>query len=182
MKFLEQSNCTSDDLSAPACSASPRPRTASAQSPACAGTTTAMVRSRAYACAGLHHQVSIRIGLKVTLGPSCTMLQTSLTAYLPSAVPQRSRLLLPCPPGGTLKKQLGEPTMMPNWDADAAAGKLILERAGLEVFHSPLHLEGGSIHTDGEGCVKWLSRTIPTVSSLLPCSRHMLQICHKSRC
>lgn len=53
--------------------------------------------------------------------------------------------------GGTLKKQLGEPTMMPNWDADAAAGKLILERADLEVFHSPLHLEGGSIHTDGEG-------------------------------
>lgn len=53
--------------------------------------------------------------------------------------------------GGTLKKQLGEPTMMPDWEADAAAGKLILERAGLEVFHSPLHLEGGSIHTDGEG-------------------------------
>lgn len=46
--------------------------------------------------------------------------------------------------------------MMPNWDADAAAGKLILERAGLEVFHSPLHLEGGSIHTDGEGCVRHL--------------------------
>ena len=43
--------------------------------------------------------------------------------------------------------------MMPNWDADAAAGKLILERAGLEVFHSLLHLEGGSIHTDGEGYV-----------------------------
>ena len=53
--------------------------------------------------------------------------------------------------GGTLKKQLGEPTMMPNWEADAAAGKLILERSGLEVFHSVLHLEGGSIHTDGEG-------------------------------
>ena len=43
--------------------------------------------------------------------------------------------------------------MMPDWSKDAAAGKLILERAGLEVFHSPLHLEGGSIHTDGEGCV-----------------------------
>ncbi len=42
--------------------------------------------------------------------------------------------------------------MMPDWEKDAAAGKLILERAGLEVFHSPLHLEGGSIHTDGEGC------------------------------
>ena len=59
-------------------------------------------------------------------------------------------------PGGTLKKQLGEPTMMPDWEKDAAAGKLILERAGLEVFHSPLHLEGGSIHTDGEGCASGL--------------------------
>ncbi len=46
--------------------------------------------------------------------------------------------------------------MMPDWEKDAAAGKLILERAGLEVFHSPLHLEGGSIHTDGEGCVPFL--------------------------
>ena len=46
--------------------------------------------------------------------------------------------------------------MMPDWEKDAAAGKLILERAGLEVFHSPLHLEGGSIHTDGEGCVSRL--------------------------
>jgi len=64
-------------------------------------------------------------------------------------------------PGGTLKKQLGEPTMMPDWEKDAAAGKLILERAGLEVFHSPLHLEGGSIHTDGEGCVVFSPYLLP---------------------
>ena len=68
--------------------------------------------------------------------------------------------------GGTLKKQLGEPTMMPDWSKDAAAGKLILERAGLEVFHSPLHLEGGSIHTDGEGCV---SRHRPAYSDQSAC-------------
>lgn len=41
---------------------------------------------------------------------------------------------------------------MPDWTKDNAAGRLILQHHGLEVFESSLHLEGGSIHTDGEGC------------------------------
>ena len=42
---------------------------------------------------------------------------------------------------------------VPNWDKDNAAGRIALQKAGLQVFESPLHLEGGSIHVDGEGCV-----------------------------
>lgn len=41
--------------------------------------------------------------------------------------------------------------MMPNWDKDYAAGRAILEHYGLPVFECPLHLEGGSIHSDGQG-------------------------------
>lgn len=40
---------------------------------------------------------------------------------------------------------------VPDWTKDNAAGRLALQMAGLEVFESPLHLEGGSIHADGEG-------------------------------
>ena len=64
--------------------------------------------------------------------------------------------------------------MMPDWDKDAAAGKLILERAGLEVFHSPLHLEGGSIHTDGEGCT-------PRPRPMFPLLRQFPEIFHLHR-
>ncbi|GBF92539.1 agmatine deiminase [Raphidocelis subcapitata] len=45
----------------------------------------------------------------------------------------------------------GRPAMMPNWDKDYAAGRAILEHYGLPVFECPLHLEGGSIHSDGQG-------------------------------
>lgn len=31
------------------------------------------------------------------------------------------------------------------------AGRALLRRSELEIFECPLHLEGGSIHTDGEG-------------------------------
>ena len=41
---------------------------------------------------------------------------------------------------------------MPDWSKDNAAGRTALQLAGLEVFESALHLEGGSIHVDGEGC------------------------------
>ena len=41
--------------------------------------------------------------------------------------------------------------MMPNWDKDYAAGRAILEHYNLPVFECPLHLEGGSIHSDGQG-------------------------------
>ncbi|KIY93486.1 agmatine deiminase [Monoraphidium neglectum] len=45
----------------------------------------------------------------------------------------------------------GRPAMMPNWDKDYAAGRAVLEHYGLPVFECPLHLEGGSIHSDGQG-------------------------------
>ena len=41
---------------------------------------------------------------------------------------------------------------VPDWSRDNAAGRTALQLAGLEVFESTLHLEGGSIHVDGEGC------------------------------
>ena len=40
---------------------------------------------------------------------------------------------------------------VPDWTKDNAAGRKILQHHGLEVFEAPIHLEGGSIHTDGEG-------------------------------
>ncbi|KAI8470480.1 MAG: hypothetical protein J3K34DRAFT_420640 [Monoraphidium minutum] len=45
----------------------------------------------------------------------------------------------------------GRPPMMPNWDKDLAAGQAILEHYGLAVYDAPLAVEGGSIHSDGEG-------------------------------
>ncbi len=45
----------------------------------------------------------------------------------------------------------GRPAMMPNWDKDVAAGRALLTTNGLPVFEAPLHLEGGSIHSDGQG-------------------------------
>lgn len=53
--------------------------------------------------------------------------------------------------GAPGKLKLGRPAMMPNWDKDYKAGRSILEYHGLEVFEAPMHLEGGSIHSDGEG-------------------------------
>lgn len=55
--------------------------------------------------------------------------------------------------GGLLKRKLGLPTMMPSWDKDYNAGRALLEMNGLEVFEAPIHLEGGSIHSDGQGYV-----------------------------
>lgn len=45
----------------------------------------------------------------------------------------------------------GRPAMMPNWDKDFEAGRTLLTMNGLPVFEAPLHLEGGSIHSDGQG-------------------------------
>ena len=41
--------------------------------------------------------------------------------------------------------------MMPNWDKDYDAGRTLLTMNGLPVFEAPIHLEGGSIHSDGQG-------------------------------
>jgi agmatine deiminase len=53
--------------------------------------------------------------------------------------------------GGNLKKKLGLPTMMPTWEKDYHAGRKLLEMNNLQVFEAPIHLEGGSIHSDGQG-------------------------------
>ena len=45
----------------------------------------------------------------------------------------------------------GRPAMMPNWDKDYNAGRTLLTMNGLPVFEAPIHLEGGSIHSDGQG-------------------------------
>ena len=42
---------------------------------------------------------------------------------------------------------------VPDWSKDNAAGRKILQHHDLQVFESTLRLEGGSIHTDGQGCV-----------------------------
>ncbi len=47
--------------------------------------------------------------------------------------------------------QMGRPPFMPDWQKDYDAGRKVLEINGLPVFEAPLHLEGGSIHSDGEG-------------------------------
>lgn len=64
-----------------------------------------------------------------------------------------ARLLDPLalPPTRSPPTPDGRPAMMPNWDKDYAAGRAILEHYGLPVFECPLHLEGGSIHSDGQG-------------------------------
>ena len=53
--------------------------------------------------------------------------------------------------GAPGKLRLGRPAMMPQWQKDHEAGRALLQHYGLEVFECPLHLEGGSIHSDGEG-------------------------------
>lgn len=57
----------------------------------------------------------------------------------------------PCrPPSPQL---LGLPTFMPeeDWAVDYAAGRKLIESTGSKVFEAPIHIEGGSIHSDGEG-------------------------------
>ena len=45
----------------------------------------------------------------------------------------------------------GRPAMMPNFAKDFEAGRRLLSDNGLPVFEAPIHLEGGSIHSDGQG-------------------------------
>lgn len=53
--------------------------------------------------------------------------------------------------GGDLKKALKLPAMMPDWTHDYNAGRKIIELCGHKVFEAPIKIEGGSIHSDGEG-------------------------------
>ena len=48
---------------------------------------------------------------------------------------------------------LGLPTFMPesDWSVDYDAGRKLIESTGSRVFEAPIHIEGGSIHSDGEG-------------------------------
>lgn len=55
------------------------------------------------------------------------------------------------------------------------AGRALLRRAELEIFECPLHLEGGSIHSDGEGCTFLpLSFSLKWKSSNVACTWKML--------
>ena len=45
----------------------------------------------------------------------------------------------------------GRPAMMPDFQKDYDAGRRLLSDNGLPVFEAPIHLEGGSIHSDGQG-------------------------------
>jgi agmatine deiminase len=38
-----------------------------------------------------------------------------------------------------------------DWAVDYAAGRKLIESTGSKVFEAPIHIEGGSIHSDGEG-------------------------------
>lgn len=54
--------------------------------------------------------------------------------------------------GGNRKRAEGFAAQVPDWTKDNAAGRLICERVGIPVFEVPgFRLEGGSIHTDGQG-------------------------------
>lgn len=38
-----------------------------------------------------------------------------------------------------------------DWSVDYDAGRKLIEHTGSRVFEAPIHIEGGSIHSDGEG-------------------------------
>jgi agmatine deiminase len=59
--------------------------------------------------------------------------------------------------GAPGKMKLDRPAMMPEWQKDHEAGRALLQHYGMDVFECPLHLEGGSIHSDGEGWVACLA-------------------------
>ena len=66
---------------------------------------------------------------------------------LPAQLPHPPSLPLPC------LQLLGLPTFMPesDWSVDYEAGRKLIEATGSRVFEAPMHVEGGSIHSDGEG-------------------------------
>ncbi|PNH12974.1 putative agmatine deiminase [Tetrabaena socialis] len=53
--------------------------------------------------------------------------------------------------GSPAKLAAGQPVLMADWSLDRAAGRSLPARAGLRVFECPLVLEGGAIHSDGQG-------------------------------
>ena len=121
---------------------------ASGRSLGCTGTMTAMEllgRLHRYACICV---------LLIRLTPSCHSPQP--LGFVPSswkALHLCSRLPILDPHlclSGSVVLQ-GRPAMMPNWDKDYNAGRTLLTMNGLPVFEAPIHLEGGSIHSDGQG-------------------------------
>ena len=68
--------------------------------------------------------------------------------------PEASSHLTPAPaprPLPAFPQALGLPTKMPDWTLDYEAGRKMVEWCGQRVFEAPMHVEGGSIHSDGEG-------------------------------
>ncbi|KAK9813705.1 hypothetical protein WJX73_004175 [Symbiochloris irregularis] len=69
--------------------------------------------------------------------------------------------------GGFRKRAEGFAAQVPDWKKDNAAGRLISEHVGIPIFEVPgFRLEGGSIHTDGQGTL------IATEQCLLHWSRN----------
>jgi agmatine deiminase len=60
----------------------------------------------------------------------------------------------------------GRHAMMPSFEKDNKAGRSVLEMNDLRVFECPLHVEGGSIHSDGDGTL------VVTAECLLDPSRN----------
>ncbi|KXZ54934.1 hypothetical protein GPECTOR_3g104 [Gonium pectorale] len=53
--------------------------------------------------------------------------------------------------GAPVKMAAGLPVLMSDWSKDRAAGRSLPSRHGLRPFDCALHLEGGSVHSDGQG-------------------------------
>jgi agmatine deiminase len=64
--------------------------------------------------------------------------------------------------------------MMPDWQKDYEAGRKILQSYDLPVFECPLHLEGGSIHSDGQG---WVAPAAQPVTHMCAARRWVLYSC-----
>ena len=67
---------------------------------------------------------------------------------------------------------------VPDWSKDNAAGRRILQHHDMEFFECNLHLEGGSIHTDGEGYLRSLLTFPFPFQSLFCCQPCILDPLH----
>ncbi|GIL60534.1 hypothetical protein Vafri_15082 [Volvox africanus] len=55
--------------------------------------------------------------------------------------------------GSPAKMEHGLPPLLPDWSRDRAAGRNLPQLAGMRSFECPLHLEGGAVHSDGDGTI-----------------------------
>ncbi|GIL91442.1 hypothetical protein Vretifemale_19005 [Volvox reticuliferus] len=69
--------------------------------------------------------------------------------------------------GSPAKMEHGLPPLLPDWSRDRAAGRSLPQLAGMRSFECPLHLEGGAVHSDGDGTI------MVTEESVLHWSRNL---------